>query len=291
MKLRSVAGGMIKGRTIANRSGTLNRSNSQAAQRLRLFDIRRLGERIFESDSKGHAEIAVIIPLYNYATTILECLESVASQDLEYLSVIIVDDASSDDGVERTISFLNSHVDRFSHARVVRHKYNQGLAMARNSGIVWSSEPFLFLLDADNRIRPPALSRLLQALNISGAAFAYSQLRFFGEKCGIGHADIWEPSRLVEGNYIDAMALIRRDALETADGYAVLAVEQGWEDYDLWCRFAELGLDGVFVPELLCEYRVHAGSMLRTSTNDHYATLMAEMALRHPSLFARQRGS
>ena len=30
--------------------------------------------------------------------------------------------------------------------------------MARNSGIAWSDEPLLFMLDADNRIRPPALA-------------------------------------------------------------------------------------------------------------------------------------
>jgi hypothetical protein len=52
------------------------------------------------------------------------------------------------------------------------------------------------------------------------------------------------------------------------------------EDYDLWCRFAELGLRGVFLPELLCEYRVHGSS--RTYTTQKYDTVMAEMSLRHP---------
>lgn len=160
--------------------------------------------------------------------------------------------------------------------------------MARNSGIAWTSEPFIFMLDADNRIRPPALSRLRAALQYSGASFAYSQLARFGAEVGVGPAapaDIWEPSRLREGNYIDAMALIRRDALGRAGGYRVSAVEEGWEDYDLWCRFAEMGLEGVFIPELLCEYRVHDSSMLRTRTNPNGKELMAEMALRHPALF------
>ena len=157
--------------------------------------------------------------------------------------------------------------------------------MARNSGIAWSSEPYLFMLDADNRLRPPALSRLLDALQCSGAASAYSQLRWFGEEDGIGIADVWEPERLAINNYIDAMALIRRDALLSAGGYAVLADDHGLEDYDLWCRFAELGLDGVFVPELICEYRVHAASMVRTRSIPNILALNAELALRHPSIF------
>src|SRR5207302_8672133 len=35
-----------------------------------------------------------------------------------------------------------------------------------------------------------------------------------------------------------------------------LADDHGLEDYDLWCRFAELGLEGVFVPELICTCRL-----------------------------------
>ena len=52
------------------------------------------------------------------------------------------------------------------------------------------------------------------------------------------------------------------------------------EDYDLWCRFTERGLRGVFLPELLCEYRVHGSS--RSYTTQNYDTVMAEMSLRHP---------
>src|ERR1700723_985948 len=61
---------------------------------------------------------------------------------------------------------------RFASARLVRPLTNQGLSMARNSGVAWSREPYLFMLDADNRIRPPALSRLLAAIEAAGAAFA-----------------------------------------------------------------------------------------------------------------------
>ena len=251
----------------------------------RLFDVKRLGAVAYEHLRPGTGDVAVIIPLYNYAATIDECLQSVIRQSLPNLSVTIIDDHSTDDGADRAIDLLRRHQARFVTARVIRHIRNQGLSMARNSGIAWSAEPFLFMLDADNRIRPPAMSRLLEAVQTSGAAFAYSQLRMFGDEDGIGIADIWDPARLRIGNYIDAMALIRRDALAAADGYAVLADDHGWEDYDLWCRFATLGLNGVFLPEVLCDYRVHAASMLRTRTNIHQEALMAEMAMRHPALF------
>src|SRR3982074_1998259 len=74
--------------------------------------------------------------------------------------------AQIDDGGQEAIAFLESHATRFTTARVVRHRRNQGLSMARNSGIAWSDEPFLFMLDADNHLRSPALSRLLDALPV-----------------------------------------------------------------------------------------------------------------------------
>ena len=252
---------------------------------LRIFDVKGLAETIYENRGAGEAETVVVVPLYNYAHTITETLESVVGQDLPALAVIVVDDSSTDDGGQRAVDFLERHPARFSRAQVVRHHCNQGLAMARNSGIVHSTEPFLFMLDADNRLRRPALSRLLDALHHSGADFTYSQLRMFGDEDGIGSADVWEPKRLRAMNYIDAMALIRREALLAARGFSSSAVEQGWEDYDLWCRFAELGFEGVFLPELLCEYRVHGTSMLRSRTNNNYTALKVEMQLRHPNLF------
>ena len=133
--------------------------------------------------------------------------------------------------------------------------------MARNSGVAWSDEPLLFMLDADNRVRPPALARLKAALEIDDADFAYSQLFIFGDEIGVGRADIWDIDRLRPSNAIDAMALIRRSALVKAGGYGVLPDDQGWEDYDLWCQFFTLGMRGVFVPELLCEYRRHRGKV------------------------------
>ena len=257
---------------------------------MRVFDIRSLGEVAFEAAPARvtRADVAVIIPLYNYGRYIVDCLQSVVDQTLEHVSVVVVDDGSTDDGPARVIDFLKANAARFSSARVIRHIRNQGPSMARNSGIAWSDEPLLFMLDADNRIRPPALARLKAALDVSGADFAYSQTFVFGEQTDIGPADIWHVDRLRHGNTVDVMALIRRTALIKAGGYAVLADDHGWEDYDLWCRFFSLGLRGLFVPELLCEYRMHDSSRSNLHTNKNFSSLEAEMALRYPDIFHRE---
>ena len=71
--------------------------------------------------------------------------------------------------------------------------------------------------------------------------------------------------RLLSGNYIDAMAMISKEAWSYVGGYATHRL--GWQDYDFWCRLLEVGLHGVHVDEVLALYRVHQKSMLRTTTN------------------------
>src|SRR5207248_11446875 len=113
----------------------------------RLDDVASLAEVVYESrNDASAAQVAVIVPLYNYAGTVIETLESVVRQDLAPLSLVVVDDASTDNGGEQAVNFLQRVRVRFVTARVLRHHRNEGLSMARNSGIAWSSEPYLFML-------------------------------------------------------------------------------------------------------------------------------------------------
>ena len=75
-----------------------------------------------------------------------------------------------------------------------------------------------------------------------------------------------EPWVLQRGNYIDAMALISKDTWERVGGYRSMPVA-GWEDYDLWLKFAEAGFNMIQVPEILGRYRYAASSMLQSITN------------------------
>src|SRR6266403_4218858 len=101
--------------------------NDLSARRpLRMFDVKALGETIYESRGAGEAEIVVVIPLYNYTHTITAALGSVVKQDLAALAVIVVDDSSTDDSGQRAVDFLQCHPARFSRAHVVRHHRNQG---------------------------------------------------------------------------------------------------------------------------------------------------------------------
>lgn len=144
---------------------------------------------------------------------------------------------------------------------------------------------YVFVIDADNVLYPQALSRLHAAAIERDYDTVYSQLEIFGDHHHVGQADVWSRRRFRRGNYVDAMALIRRRSFTQVGGYS--HIEGGWEDFDFWCKFIEAGMTGLFIPEILCRYRVHGTSMLRTSTDVAAERLRVELMVRHPWLELR----
>jgi glycosyltransferase involved in cell wall biosynthesis len=235
---------------------------------------------------RGLARATVAVSLYNYRRFIVEALDSVASQTLKPISLLVVDDASRDGSADRASCWMRKHGSRFVRATLVRRGFNAGLAAARNLALKLAESPLLFILDADNSLYPRCLERLEEALEADPrAAMAYCILEAFGEECRLMGTPLWSRDRLAGGNYIDAMSLLRTKALRRLGGYASMHVP-GYEDYDLWCRFVENGFYGVHVPEILARYRVHSASMLSTDTHPkkQMQHLVAEMLEKHPWL-------
>jgi glycosyltransferase involved in cell wall biosynthesis len=235
---------------------------------------------------RSRPAVTVGISLYNYERYVIDTLESVRAQTLESIEIIVVDDASSDGGALRAERWLRRHSGRFVRTLLIRQSTNAGLAAARNRAVDLAAAPYFFVLDADNLLYPRCLEQLRTTLRATPrAAFAYSLIEIFGSERGLMGTPVWSRQRLREGNYIDAMALIRTRALRQVKGYAKMVVP-GWEDYDLWCRFAERGWIGVRVPQILARYRTHTASMLNTITRrrERAALLLAQMKRRHPWL-------
>jgi len=240
---------------------------------------------IFEADRLNMAEVTIALPLYNYRQYVVEALESVAAQTLEQIDLVVVDDASTDGSLSIAERWMRSNAARFNRVVLLRNPVNAGLGRTRNCAFDIAETPFVVPLDADNRLLPDACAYLLDAIKVDGAAFIYPLLRQFGAGKRIMGKAAYIPQRLLGGNTIDAMAIIRKDCWLSVGGYADIR-PQGWEDFDLWCRFAERGFWGRQMPRILAEYRVHHSSMLNSETQlpHNVAELVAVMQKRHPWL-------
>jgi glycosyltransferase involved in cell wall biosynthesis len=227
-------------------------------------------EVIYQKNSTRQTDITVIVTCYNYGREGVDALNSLLAQTEDFFNLVFIDDHSPDNSVDLLLSWFvnNGATDKINSIKFIRHTENQGLSKSRNTAISLVNTPFVFILDADNQIYPRALTRLKCAIVNSGLEMAYSLIEVFGSESKIIGNSIWDTGKFAYGNYIDAMALLKTSVFHQLGGYRVMPNKFGWEDFDFWCKMVDHGLSGCHVPEVLCRYRVHDQSMLRTVTND-----------------------
>lgn len=238
--------------------------------------------------------ITVLVTLFNYRQYVTRCLESVfaATPPVGGLEIVVVDDGSSDGGPDAVRQLMAASG---TPVRLVRKAINTGLADARNVGLSLARGRQVFVLDADNWIYSPCLVVLQEALDRGGAAAAYGHIARFDEQTGEGRDLLssidWSPRRLVEGPYIDAMALLDRQAVLDVGGYSTELIAHGWfgwEDYDLWLKLALAGRSCRHVPRIVAGYRDHASSMLRRTNRSserlarYFSTKFEALLRQHP---------
>lgn len=103
------------------------------------------------------AEISVIIPVYNAAKYLENTLNCVLKQTFNDFEVILVDDGSTD-GSGKICDF---YVEKDKRIKVV-HQKNQGVSVARNTGIDCSNGNYICFIDADDEIDNKMLEILLK---------------------------------------------------------------------------------------------------------------------------------
>ena len=125
-------------------------------------------------DGATEPRFSVVVPSYNYAHTLRRCLDSVADQTVldenpsAWLELIVVDDGSIDDtrGIAEA-AFADLFEPRGVRC-VYRHQENQGLAVARNTGLDACRGRWVWFLDADDELTPRAFEILADLIDGAG---------------------------------------------------------------------------------------------------------------------------
>jgi glycosyltransferase involved in cell wall biosynthesis len=206
-------------------------------------------------------EVSVIMPAYNHARYLGEAIESVLSQTLTPLEVIVVDDGSTD----ATSEVLDRYKDRI---RIIR-QVNQGVSAARNNGAAVAMGEYLAFLDADDLWALEKLERQIEC---------FANKRELGlVHCGVIEIDA-EGRRLktldqgMSGWVAREMLLFERPVILGGGSGALIPRKVFQEvggfdpqlstsaDWDLYYRIASLWRVG-FVAEPLLQYRLHGSNM------------------------------
>ncbi len=107
-----------------------------------------------------NTSIAVVIPTFNRANTIVACIKSVLSQTYPVNEIIIVDDHSTDN----TIKQLNEFEDEII---ILQTKHQSGAQAARNVGIKAAKSEWISFLDSDDEYLQNKLEKQISVLNIA----------------------------------------------------------------------------------------------------------------------------
>jgi len=184
---------------------------------------------------------SVMMPAYNSEATLRESVESVLTQTVAELELIVVDNAST-----LPVRELLADV-RDPRLRLVRLPVNLGTAGARNAALRRARAPLVSQLDSDDQWEPDYLEHMLPCFEDPAVGLAYSNTHIIGHPTG--HDDyIGDPSvhpmhdfpKIAEQNPIPCpTATIRVDAAPAGGGYSVTQ----WmvEDYLMYLRLARAG--------------------------------------------------
>ncbi|MBU2575532.1 glycosyltransferase family 2 protein [Patescibacteria group bacterium] len=176
------------------------------------------------------SKTSIIIPVYNRAKELAECLESIKNQTFQNYEIIIVDDGS--DEPVGDVGF-----------RVIRQE-NKGAPAARNRGFAESRGRYVIFCDADVVMRPDMLEKMNNILDENpDVSYIYSSFKFGWKKFKLWEFDA---EKLRDIPYIHTTSLMRREHFSGFDESL-----KRLQDWNLWLTMLEKGYRGKWIDEVL----------------------------------------
>ena len=120
--------------------------------------------------------VSIVVPVYNAGKYIEKTIQMVQEQTYTNWELILVDDCSKDDSVDKIEPFLSEKI------RLIKKEQNAGAAEARNTGLEQMRGRYLAFLDADDVWKKEKLEKELAFMKEKNAAFCITAYEFGDEK-------------------------------------------------------------------------------------------------------------
>ena len=110
-------------------------------------------------------KVSVCIPIYNVEAYVQRCIESLLSQSLKDIEIIIVNDCTLDSSME----IVREYAAKDRRIKVVEHDVNHGLMMARRTAYMMAKGDYIAFCDSDDSLPADALELLYNEAIATGA--------------------------------------------------------------------------------------------------------------------------
>ena len=177
-------------------------------------------------------KLSIIVPIYNVASYLLKCVDSLLAQDITDYEIILVDDGSPDNCPQ----ICDEYAEKYDNIRVV-HQENAGLSAARNTGIAAATGDYIMFVDSDDYLQPNTLGALLEQAEreqLDVLRFDYQNVR----QIETGEYEVFQPNK-----YPHQVDICR----EVVDGETYLDERMGYACY-AWQFVINRELTGTFTP-------------------------------------------
>lgn len=205
--------------------------------------------------------ISVIVPCYNQAQYLDECLQSVLDQTYQEWECIIVNDGSPDNTEEVAKKWLVED-SRFKYF----YKENGGLSSARNFGIDNAEGEWILPLDCDDYISNDYLDLAKNHFRKENLKVIYCNAKKFGTTNENFVLPSFSLENLAKRNVIFCSAFFRKKDWLIIGGYDENFLH-GLEDWDFWIRLLEDGGSVKKLENVCFFYRIKEISMLTNLLN------------------------
>jgi len=230
--------------------------------------------------------ISVIVPCYNQAEYLEDCLKSVLSQTYQNWECIIVNDGSTDNTEAIALKWVKKD-ERFIYLK----KENEGVALARNLGIDKAKGSWILPLDGDDKIDHEYIEIAIEKIN-EGYDLIYCKAKYFGEREDNFILPDYNFRQLLMSNQIFCSAIFNKEKLKG------LRYDQnlifGFEDWEFWISFlsSEENVKVFCINKILFYYRIKSKSR-NQNINDNMTMFFEAREYifrKHIDLYIREYG-
>lgn len=224
--------------------------------------------------------ISVVIPVFNDAGRLRECLAGLARSEPTDFEVIVVDDGSTDSSAE---------VAQASGARVVPMPFRSGPAAARNAGARAAGGDILVFIDADVRVRPDTIARIAEEFardpGLDALFGSYdaepAERNVLSRYKNLLHHFVHQNGARQASTFWSGCGAIRRDVFLAAGGFSPAYERPSIEDIELGARLSSQGRRIELVPTIQATHlkKWTLSSLLRSDVWDR-AVPWTELILR-----------
>lgn len=114
-------------------------------------------------------KISYVVAVYNVSDYIEDCIRSLCMQTLKDIEIVIVDDCTPDDSIEKAKAVIEGFPERKSQVKYVHHKKNQGLGFVRRDGFNASTGEYVNFIDGDDYVDPRMAELMYEKAQQTGA--------------------------------------------------------------------------------------------------------------------------